>query len=207
VLPLALGPLAEEALRRTRLRPLAPLARLGGAALSPALAWLRRGPAPCLALRPCADWEHLASLAERHRDPAVLTGARSATLLDWRFARKPGAADETLLLADARGHEGWCALRRRRVGESGARCTEVMDLVWPRALFDPRDALRAIADHCAGDADLLRLKGRRALGSAPRELGWRERVFDGPTSYVAGRDADGPLADRADFVEADSDSP
>jgi hypothetical protein len=208
VLPLTLGPLAEEAVRRTRLRALAPLARLGGAALSPALAWLRRGPATSLALRPCADWEHLATLAERHRDRAALSGARTAAFLDWRFARKPGGiSDETFLLVDSSGNEGWCALRLRQVGQAGARAAEILDLGWPRDLFDPRDALRAIAHHCAGDADLLRVKGRGALGAAPRDLGWRERFFDGPTSYVAGRDGEKPLAELADFVEADSDSP
>jgi hypothetical protein len=78
-----MGPLIEEAaLRRQVPRPLAK--SLSWAGPLAGLATAVKRPRPRLVSEPCDDWERLATIAERCRDPGRLTCERSAAYLRWK---------------------------------------------------------------------------------------------------------------------------
>lgn len=212
--PVRLGPFLEEL--AARWKPGALTARAAGVvgAVGDWSARARRfflQPPPIrdLEVAPCADWEHLSALAVRHRDPEVLTNERSTAYLRWRYQSAPGSERNRVFLIEQRGKQAWAALQFVTVGaERRLREARLMDLVWPQGELDAVSVLHAVFERCRDDCDMVRIKGGTVPDAAARRLGFWLRRLDGPTSYVAGIDAEGaPLALRAQLAAADSDTP
>jgi hypothetical protein len=215
IAPVRTGPFLEEiAARRTTSSAVARLAGLAGGAagwLLRARALLARPPSiRDVAVSACADWERLAALAARHREPGSLGNERSAAYLRWRHASAPGSERNRVFLVDQRGQQAFVALQLAAVGAGRRRLREarLMDVVWPRAAIDAATVLRAAFERCRGECDMIRIKGGTVPADVARRLGFWQRRLDGPTSYVAGVGPDrAPLAPRARLVAADSDTP
>ncbi|MEE8585302.1 MAG: hypothetical protein V3T83_10670, partial [Acidobacteriota bacterium] len=110
LMPLHLGPVLEALAERRRcLRWASRLARLGGSLATPVLK-----PRPTksgLRVEPCRDWQRLAALAPRPREPPALCADRSARLLQWRYEDCPEPSRIHLYhFQDSGGIEGWFAL-------------------------------------------------------------------------------------------------
>jgi hypothetical protein len=72
--------------------------------------------------------------------------------------------------------------------------------------MDPAAALEGLVQRYAGQADVVRFKGRASLAVAALASGFRRRDFESPTSYVIGQSSTGKaLGQSADFVDADDD--
>ena len=212
IVPLRAGPLLEELRLQGRL-PLPPalLKPLGVAAsgLMKVGRTLSRGASSKgLRVEVCEDLEKLSALAEAGRDPTRLTTERSVPYLRWRYldCAKP-ELNELLHLQDSAGNEGFAATRRVSGGLGHQIDTvQIQDLVWPRRAMNPAAALEGLVQRYAGQADVVRFKGRASLAVAALAAGFRRRDFESPTSYVIGQSSTGkPLGQAADFVDADDD--
>ncbi len=214
LLPVRFGPILEELAERRKLgKAGARAARILGAGAG-WLARARRGFSRTrplgrgVAVFPCADWEQLSALAERHRDARALTNERSAAYLRWRYEDCPGSERNRVFLIEGGGNQGWAALQFVAVGtRRRLREARLMDVVWPREAMDAARLLRAVFHQCRDDCDMIRLKGGTIPEPVARQLGFWKRRLEAPTCWVAGRDSDGaPLALHAHFVAADSDT-
>src|SRR4030095_7336309 len=101
----------------------------------------RGGAAPDLV--PCRDWERLAAVAERERDPAILVAELTAPVLAWRYDAIPGPDRAETLRFEAGGAEGWLAtIATLRGFGRNIRTRTVTTLVRPPAGFDEWALLR-----------------------------------------------------------------
>jgi hypothetical protein len=207
LMPLRVGPILEEVVRRVISGPVASIA--GRALGRIATPFLR----PRLALsdlefRACRDWDFLAHLAARHRDPALLTAERSSAELEWRYGQTPArAAIEVLHFRDRRGREGWVSVGDSRRGRAAQiRNCMVLDIVMPRDGFDLGELLCAIVRHLSDRTDLITFRGPNRVGTAAVAIGARVRRFPSPMIYLRESFAGaGQLVDRTEFFPADGD--
>jgi hypothetical protein len=178
--------------------------RLAGPLLAPGKGRSR------VSLRPCRDWDRLASLAAQNRDPSVLTCERSAPHLTWRYEQSPASERHQVFdFADPAGNFGWLAIGR--LPNSGLRKQvrnyAILDVVRPRTAPGGDSLLDALSEVYAERADRIEVPATLARHSS---LG-RPRLWKRPNgfavAYVLGGGAlQLPLAEVADLYPADGDS-
>lgn len=208
LLPIRYGPLAEEVvLRKTSSVTFANLAALPLKLVAPLLT---PGHKKALAaVRPCEQWDTLASLAEQNRNPDVLTCDRSSDYLRWRFQLSP-ERDQTRIFCfeNEAGDEGWFALRRSLRGMRRQIHTEtVIDLVIPKSGIQIEAFLGTLLELRNRQTDTIVLQGRRKTWTAPGATKLRTRSFNCPHVYCSGVSANKmPLADLIELVPAMGDT-
>ena len=198
------GPVVEEVLRRRGMGWLAPaLGRIAGGIATP---FLRPALAsPGLEVHTCRDWDRLADLADRHRNPQVITAERSPRILEWKYSGSPPhSRNQVLLIQDRRGNEGWVSLGESRRGSAGqVRTWTVLD--WVSSGNDPfrADMLRAVLGRLSGTCDVIALHGPEWLSRSALTLGARVRQLPCPTTLVHGLSEAG----CPEIFPADGDTP
>jgi hypothetical protein len=208
--PFRLGPLARElALRRQWPRPVAGLLRAAGPLATLAVA--PRRPRNRLSLTYCADFEKLAEIAERDRDPQLLQPERSVAYLLWPYGALPLSPrdDATRLIycfTAPSGAEGWFVLDFGRRGrDQEIRSARLVDVVWPSHQLSFLDVLPAIIDVASPRSDVLSIRGRVGMALRDGLLGLRRRTLLAPEGFLVSRSpptgelvklADLPFADR-----------
>jgi len=206
--PVRPGPIIEELLLRKGVGRLAgALGRAVGRIVPRRASWKRAG--RNLRLSPCRDWERLADLAGRHRDPSVLTTHRAPDYLEWRYDRTPArSSNEVLVFDDGKGNQGWVALAESRRGRTRQiRTWTLLDLAYPRAGFELRDLLGAVLRRFSERADMITIRGPERLGQAAVALGARRREFPAPLSYITARGGQSDaLARSVELFPADGDT-
>ena len=201
------GAVAHEYALRGRARGvLAPVARAAGSLATPLLALGRRRAK--IAFRAVADWDRMADLVARHRDPDALTCERSAEYLHWRHEQSPAAArNETVLFEDRHGRAGWFVAQvQPDIGQSKIRNYCILDLICPPEGLDPAALLDAMAAQYAGRADLLYLPRTIAERSRlrPPKL-WCRRIPFATSYLIDPENRSRPLVETADLAPADGD--
>jgi hypothetical protein len=203
------APMAEElALRKGAGKAAAALSRMAGHLAAPLFAPGKGQPR--VSLRPCRDWDRLASLAARNRDPSVLTCERSAPHLAWRYEQSPASERHQVYeFAEPGGSSGWLAVGRQP--NSGVRKQirnyTVLDVVRPRTGAGTDSLLDALSELYADRADRIEVPATLARHSS---LG-RPRLWKRPNGFAAAYVLGGgtlqcPLAEVADLYPADGDS-
>jgi hypothetical protein len=203
------APMAEElALRKRAGKTVAAMSRMTGRLAGPLFAPGKRKPRA--SLRPCRDWDRLASLAAQNRDPSVLTCERSAAHLAWRYEQSPALEGHHVYeFGEPGGNFGWLAVGRQP--NSGLRkqirSYAILDVVRGSPATGGDTLLDALCELYADRADRMEvpatLAGHSALGR-PR-LWKRPNGF--PVAYVLGKEGSASkLAELADLYLADGDS-
>jgi hypothetical protein len=203
------GAMAEEiALRRRAGRAVAVISRMAGRLARPLLT-PRKG-RPRVSLRPCRDWNRLASLAAQNRDPSVLTCERSAPHLAWRYEQSPASEHHQVYeFADPGGNLGWLAIGRQP--NSGLRKQvrnyAILDVVNPRNAAGGDSLLDALSDLYADRADRIEVPATLAHDSSlGRPRLWR-RPNGFPVAYVLANEiSPTKLSEVADLYLGDGDS-
>ena len=168
-----------------------------------------RRPRTTFRVEPCIDWERLADLSERCRDPKELTCDRSAAYLRWRYARAETPAGQIrkpdVYRFEGGGAEGWFALGHARRGqEEQIRSVALLDAVWPRDKATFAEVLAAVIATGAAEADVLSLRPRPGFALSDGLLGLRKRMLPSPEAYViASASQVQELTSAADFATAD----
>jgi len=198
------GPVAEElALRRGASKAVRRIYRIAGALARP-LTWQRRSG---LALARETDWQRMAVIADKDRDPAILTCHRSDAYLRWTYesALKQGAV-EIYRFEDTHGNAGWFSLNRARRGKANQiRGVKLLDVVWPRDRIDFRNVLRAIIEKARVNSDLLSIRPRPGMALEPRRVAVIRRSLPAPEAFVLVRAKGGPDLSRIiDLAAADA---
>jgi hypothetical protein len=204
------GPLLQElVLRRRAWRGLASWARWLGNLAGPVvrLRWPRSG----LRVERSEDWEHLADIAQRCRDPLRLTHERTPEVLRGKYeqltrdGRTGGGVGGMYRFADAQGSEGWFSVREGLRGQLGQiRGAVLLDVVWPRQSVSFVEVLSALVQTVAPYADALNVRDRAAFGLQPGLGGWRRRPLLAAEAFVFSQPASGlpassELAQMVDF--------
>lgn len=211
ILPVRFGPVCEAfAVWRKWPELVVKLAKAAGVVATPFLAPKSTG--TVLRMQACRDWDRLAALAQRHRNPDVMTCERSREYLQWRYDQTASSTrKEVFHCQDKHGNEGWFAVGQ---GYRGKRrqimAWTLLDLVWPRTGCDLMSVLSGVLDICAPRADIIVIPGRAALGCDLATLGLRQRRFEGPRSYIIRHqnthESSRILADITDLVASDGDT-
>lgn len=142
-----------ESSRRELILPLRP---------APLLRLLRGNVAAGITLTPSGDWPQLAALAERHRDASLITAARTAAQLRWRYTGPEAGTRRVWLATDRAGHEGWIsAATFPRPAAPRLRSWMVLDYAWPAGV-DLAPLLLSAARALDAEGDLLALRGDAA---------------------------------------------
>jgi hypothetical protein len=203
------APVAEElALRKNAGKVMVALSRMTGHLAAPLL--VPRKKEPFVSLRPCRDWDRLASLAVQHRDPNVLTCERSAAYLAWRYERSPALErHEIYEFTGPDGSLGWLAVGRQPNSgiKKQLRNYAILDVVKPTNPANGDSLLNALVELYADRADCIEVPATMATHSS---LG-RPRLWKRPNSfavaYVNGKGETGrSLAEVIDLYPADGDS-
>lgn len=180
-----------ESSRRELILPLRP---------APLLRLLRGQMAAGITLTPSGDWSKLAALAERYRDPSVVTASRTAPQLRWRYTGPDASIRRVWLASDGAGHEGWIsAAIFPRPTVPRLRSWMVLDYAWP-AGADLAALLLSAARALEAEGELLALRGDAADAvRASLPLGLR-RTFPVAPTWVS------PATSRLALVPADGDT-
>jgi hypothetical protein len=203
------APLAEElALRKRAGKMVAAMSRMVGHLAGPIFTPGKGRPR--VSSRACRDWDRLASLAAKNRDPSVLTCERSAAHLAWRYEQSPASERHQVYeFADPAGNFGWLAVGRQP--NSGLRRQvrnyAILDVVRPRTAAGGDSLLDALSELYADRADRIEVPATLARHSS---LG-RPRLWKRPNgfavAYVLGNGtAPGSFPEIADLYPADGDS-
>jgi len=200
-------PLLEESvMQRGGAARFAPIGAIG--AYRNAVRRLRDLGKPRVRMQASRDWDELAELAEHNRPHDALVADRSAAYLRWRFEQCPGPERiDVQRFEDDGGRSGWVALMALRRGRrQQIRIRAILTLVPSREAFDASALLRALADHCRRDVDLL-LLGASVDWPAQAPRGVAVDHLAEPSWCMAGADAAGrPFAERARLSFAEGDA-
>jgi hypothetical protein len=208
-----IGPVAQElALRKGLPNSLAASLRLVGPVAKLIIG--PRRPRNRLTVQRSDDWDQLAAIAERNRDPARLTHERSAGVLRNKFEAlakqgiSSGTSQGIYLFSSPNGREGWFAIRETPRGRLGQiRGANLLDLSWPRTEMTFHDVLPAMIEVIGRRVDLLSIRDRVCFGLRPGLLGLRQRTLPAPEAFVvtnarSGLPPSAELAQVADFSPA-----
>jgi len=208
ILPVHLGRVMEAVSEgRSWSRIVTPLFTLLGTLATPFLAPRPKGCLPTVEV--CRDWERLAYLATQHRDPEVLTCERSVEFLRWRYGESPSPFPKVVYrFDDGKGNEGWFSIGRALRGcQKQVRTVTILDVVWPKRAVTVADIISTVVECSGSDIDMIVGSYRRFFGDGWRSLGFRQRKYGGPRTYIV---SDCPpsteLAEAADFVPGDGDT-
>jgi hypothetical protein len=192
LLPIRLGPLLQEvALRRSWPRAAVSLLGVLGPLATPLIA--ARRPRHGFRFERSTDWDRLAAIAERNRNPDLLEPARTAPSLQWAYGE---VADESAgasftpvyQFADGRGREGWFSLRFDRRGRNQQiRSTRLVDITWPYQHMNFLDVLPVVVEIAASRSDVVSIRGQLSLGLREGVLGLRRRSLPAAEGYIVGR--------------------
>jgi hypothetical protein len=186
LLTLRLGSLAEEiALRKNIARPIASAAGAAIGLMSPLIRH-RRLPKPAKT-EPTRDWQKLADIAERHRQPNWIVCDRTPTYLQWSYEQSQQHR-ETFLLEPKTSELGWFALEYTQTGHRSQIKTAVLiDWAIPKSFDFQRVLATAVAIVNQRKYDVLRFRWRFDLPSPNRVPGVYKRTFSSQTQYVIGK--------------------
>jgi hypothetical protein len=210
LLPIRVGPIAQElAIRKGWPRAVGSMLNALGPAASLVLG---RWASTCrMDVEYCVDLEHLASIAERNRNPEYLQPDRSVAYLEWVYGSLPPTPSgeqlqQIFTFRDATGLEGWFSIQfDRRGGLGQIRTARLVDVVWSPARMGFTDVIAAIVKMTESRCDLLSIRGRVGLGLAGGMSGLKRRTLLAPEGYLFSRTpptnelvvvADFPFADR-----------
>lgn len=209
VLPIRFGPIARAFALSKGWRSLAVRFSEGMGVSATPLLKAQRLWSPNVTIQPCRDWDYLAGLAEKYRNPNQLTSARSSKYLQWRYERNPAThSNEVYSFHEPQGSEGWFAVDTTIRGRTGqVRTLRLLDVVCAETIPAIKSVISAVVRLGTGRSDMILLTGR--LMPQLKKTGYVSfrRKLDEPQCYVIASNGRGKLlAEHAAFVLADGDS-
>ena len=115
--PIDIAPMAQEfAIRKGHTLPAALFSALSGKLVNPVSMW--RSATSKLTIQQTHDWEKVASIAEKNRDPDSLVCDRSIAYLEWSYSKfqEINAERKVFIFETKTGQLGWFSMGWRRRG-------------------------------------------------------------------------------------------